>query len=138
MGDANRRAGLAVSLAVAGIVAAGFAACREDGRRPLVRPSPEAAEAQPASPTPPPTPGTLEAADPEGDVRAAVGSAGGEAALDPLALLPFAEQRARAQLADAALVSISCFPVREAGTVDLPLVDNGNCSYTFRSPQAPR
>ena len=152
MGDANRRAllsrtvvtrlegraGLAVSLAVAGIVAAGFAACRESSRRPIVRPSPEAAGVQLARPTPPPTPGTLEAADPKGDVRAAVGSAGGIAKLDPLALLPFAEQRARAQLADAALVGISCFPVRDDGTADLALVESGLCSYSFRSPQATR
>ena len=126
-----------VRLFVAAIVAAGLVACRESGQRPAVRPSPEAVDVRP-TPPPPPTPGTLEAADPKGDVRAAVGSAGGVARLDPLALLPFAEQRARAQLADAALVSISCFPVRDDGTADLSLVDDGNCFYTFRSPQATR
>jgi hypothetical protein len=80
----------------------------------------------------------MEAADPKGDFKAAVASAGGPAQLDPLALLPFAEQRAKAQLADAALVGISCFPVRDDGAADLALVPDARCSYTFRSPQATR
>jgi hypothetical protein len=132
------RGGLLFLLVVAGIVAVGFAACRKSSRRPAVSSSPSAAEAQPGRPMPPPAPRTMEAADPKGDVRTAVAAAGGTAKLDPLALLPFAEQRARAQLADAALVGISCFPVRDDGTADLSLVDNGLCSYSFRSPQATR
>lgn len=136
--DPGRQVKPALALLVAGIVAAGLAACRESSDGPAVRPPPEALATRPVRPTATPHPGPLEAADPMGDVRAAVGSAGGTARLDPLALLPFAEQRARLQIADAALVGISCFPVREDGSADLSLVDSGSCVYTFRSPQATR
>jgi hypothetical protein len=136
MAGTNRRARTGLLLLVAGIAGVGIGACRES-RRPVARPSPEATPAPRARPTPE-VAGPMEAADPKGDLKAAVASAGGSARLDPLALLPFAEQRARAQLADAALVGISCFPTRGDGTTDLALVADANCSYTFRSPEATR
>lgn len=134
---ATRKSGATLSV-LAGALVLGLGACRQDGERAIARPLPEATEVPRVRPTAPHRQGPLEAADPRGDARAALGSAGGIAGLDPLALLPFAAQRARAQLADAGLVSISCFPVRENGTADLSLVENGSCSYTFRSPRATR
>ncbi len=100
---------------------------RSSSSRSVVAPVPEAAVA-PAPPLPP--------VDRGAELKKAVAAAGGAAALDPMQLLPFAQRQARAKLADAALVSITCTPVRADGTTDLTLAgaDNPHCEFEFRSP----
>lgn len=66
-------------------------------------------------------------------LTAAVQRAGGVAALDPLALLPFADGRAKAVAADALLLSVQCFPMRVSGGADLTMA-SGRCDYEWRSP----
>lgn len=94
--------------------------------RRTVRPSPPVEAPLPGPPLAAPDPGELA-------VTAAVAGAGGVAALDPLALQPLVDERARAFAADARLLSVQCFPVRAPGRADLTLA-RGRCGWEYRSP----
>ncbi|MBL8619914.1 MAG: hypothetical protein JNK64_01395, partial [Myxococcales bacterium] len=70
-------------------------------------------------------------------LRAAIAAAGDVAALDPVALLPFVDERARAAAPDVVLLSVQCTSVGAAGTADLTLA-SGRCSYEYRTPAGTR
>ena len=86
------------------------------------------APAEVSAPLPPPEPSPAQRA-----LTAAVAAAGGVGALDPLALLPFVDERVRLLADDAVLLSMQCFPVA-GGAANLGLA-SGSCSYEFRSPR---
>lgn len=114
-------------VAVVAVVAVILTAAGTKVRRVPPPPSPVAeAPIAVAAPPPPPRPEQLA-------LTAAVEAAGGIKGLDPLALLPFVDGRARALAADAVLLSVQCFPVRAGGKADLTLA-GGRCSYEYRSP----
>lgn len=129
--------GLGVGIAiVAGVITLGLAAViiAATRGRPSTRSSPPPVAVAPVAPVaaaPPPEPPGRAA------LAAAVAAAGGAAALDPLALLPFVDERARAEAPDAQLLSVQCSHVRAAGGADLTLA-SGRCSYAYRSPAGTR
>lgn len=130
--------GVVVAAVIASLVLAGvgFAVTRSRSRprpRPAVGPTGAGlAEAPPTGPIAPVAPRPEQVA-----LTAAVATAGGVRALDPVALLEFVDGRARAQADDALLLSLQCFPVRAGARADLTLA-GGRCSYEYRSPAGAR
>ncbi|MBK7073136.1 MAG: hypothetical protein IPH44_12610 [Myxococcales bacterium] len=117
-------------VAVLGVVAFVITSVRTGApaSRPVAAPPPAVAvTAPPPEPRAPPDPPERAA------LRAAIAAAGDVAALDPLALLPYVDQRARAAAPDARLLSVQCTSVGAAGTADLTLA-SGRCSYAYRTP----
>lgn len=114
-------------VAVLGVVALVITTARSGARAPappVAAPPVREVAAAPAAPPEPPGRAAL---------VAAIAAAGDVAALDPLALLPFVEQRARAAAPDVVLLAVQCTSVGAAGTADLTLA-SGRCSYEYRTP----